>query len=428
MVVGGNEKALTRTNTKSEENCDKEVNLNLEEDATRMAKHLHKLACEAESRGWKTVDELEKALILRFELACNICINNGISWGLDTDEVRKFYGALQKIPGVIKEIEENKENYNSIAGRLMLPGGSVKGGGRGGGNFASQAITCILVMFMVSMMSLWTIHKYHEVNNEDLSGFILSSTMSASTTMAELTAKGMPLDEAAQEAAKAAFTTGISALSLSAAKNHELQQAVAKSIPVHCPLLNVGNDASKKKDGLTMSLHFVESLYRLTHRSNEPPGEGAQSKCFFGVAEDVLKRAREIIIKENNDNYYFIQTIEWIAHTTIELLGGLFVASRPHELMEVLKTGKGKSKIGLPLITGTIMWLGTSYLSLEWTSGGNKNKTRKARKSKARKSKTRKSKTHKSKSRKSKSHKAKSRKAKSRKSKARKMKSTRKRR
>jgi len=62
------------------------------------------------------------------------------------------------------------------------------------------------------------------------------------------------------------------------------------------------------------------------------------------------------------------------------------------------------------------------------SSGGSKNKTRKARKSKARKSKARKSKTHKAKTRKAKSRKAKSRKAKSRKSKARKMKSTRKRR
>ena len=60
--------------------------------------------------------------------------------------------------------------------------------------------------------------------------------------------------------------------------------------------------------------------------------------------------------------------------------------------------------------------------------GGNKNKTRKARKSKTHKTKARKSKARKSKARKAKSRKSKARKSKARKSKARKMKSTRKRR
>ena len=392
----------------------KKIQMEMFANALRATCHLKSQVGDGDIDGGSDVEqELNKWFAVRLGEVCDAFsdILDNDNGELMTDEenktMKEFCFSVSAQVSIL--MSKDGVKYNSIFNNKQLeimPMGGM--GGTRGGNI----IIWILIMILLTFLSLFVIDKGHEMENEQLSKFVLKATYAAGETLANKRAEGMPVNQAAIVAAKSAFVTGITEFGWSAAKNKELQQAVKRSVPVHCPSFNIGNDASKDKSALRSLRDFLISGMLMTTQS---PGLGAVNNCFFGVSEDFLKEAKRIIITEHNGNYNFFLLMAWMCRGLSTLWTALEYTSSAEDLIR-LGSDKVNSKM-LSIIITTIVWGVTSYKSVQWYSGG-KNKTRKARKSKTRKSKTRKSKTRKSKARKSKA----------RKSKARKMKSTRKRR
>ena len=202
---------------------------------------------------------------------------------------------------------------------------------------------------------------------------------------------------------------------------HRRVYAMSKEIVVwECPKYFDFSALDKDQDPEQYAMSFIDSF------------SGAQSMIAGGVdIEDLLNCVKnsfsqilDKLIKrvkfekeQANKRFWFMVGL------ASAFLDTAAAATSPEGLWNHIKENV-PSHSTIAVVAGLAAAKGYYAISL----GGNKNKTRKARKSKTRKSKTHKAKARKSKARKAKARKAKSRKSKSRKSKARKMKSTRKRR